>query len=202
MALAVYGGRLYQDGNPWVPFVLKDKVNNNIYEVVLVSGLYVGLEASTAELTNPPMFDVVTSLHWELFVQDGRLGMVAIDTGDINVGDGNGIAHIKVGTTIPIKILNKINSGEADKIKLTLVDEKTWAPVNSEISTVVESEVGLYTANLKIYLKGDYLLLVDLPRYGKVSVSLRVIDSTIIDLNQRLNFLTDELRAITSDGWL
>ncbi len=198
--LAVYDSKLYKDTEPWVEIVLSDISDGSVHEVIL-AGDYVAMENSSKNLTNYAMYDIVTGVSWELFVQDDRLGMVAIETDDINVGDGNGQSYIKLGKVFPIHILNSSSTGEEDLLSFRIVSENTWEEVNSTFSDITEVQGG-YETSTSINQLGNFVVITNVKGYGNISNNITIIDKTIIDLNTRLELLTKELRSINSKGWI
>jgi len=201
MALAVYDGELYLDNEAWIQIVLMDRIDGSIHEVVLDNDGFIVLEDSILGLTDYDMFDPVTGVYWALFVQDNVLGMAIVESGVINVGDGFGNMYFKIGAEIIIKILNKDSTQEASDINLKLIDEDTWEFHDVTFNDITELEVGVYTSSVTIYNPGDYTLITKLPRYGNMTTHIKVLDKTIVDFNQRLEFLSKEMTALYSIGY-
>ena len=203
MGLAVYNSRLYLDNNtPWVDVVLADLVDNSFHKVVIIAEKYVGLENTTDLPSSYNMIDQLTGVEWELFVVEDRLGMVPADSANLNICGSDGQGTFKVGGEIKIRILNINSNQEEEKIKLSLVDLNGMVLKELPFTDVVEISNGFYESSIRIFTAGEYLLISELPGEGVHVNRITILERTMIDLNMRLESLSEVLTNISSFGFI
>lgn len=201
MALSVYNGRLFKDADPWVQVILSDLATSLVYELTITDDR-VHLEPSALQLTNYLMYDSATSLSWEVFVENGVVGIVVASSDGVYVGDGYSNMAVKVGQQFFVNVLNKDSTGEDDKITFTLISEDTWVQYYADFTDIQETSQGNYRSDVRVMKAGNYVLVISIAGYGNITQNIEVIGKTIVDMNQRLENLNKDLLTVYSKAWI